>query len=194
MNNYAQNDNRDNVKMEMLDGKIVFMSPRPSTIHNRVILNLSNIFYNYLKGKTCILFADGEDVYLTKKDKVVPDMMVVCNRNIIKKNGVHGTPDLIVEVLSPSTRKNDLGYKKNLYERCGVKEYWIVEPSAKSIEVYLLRDGKFELDNVYSIYPDWMIEQLTDEEKNEYITEFKTSLYDDLIIKLDDVFYDLLED
>lgn len=65
--------------------------------------------------------------------------MVVCNKDIIKKDGVHGVPDLIVEVISPSTAKKDKGYKKDLYETCGVKEYWLVDTDNRSIEVYLLK-------------------------------------------------------
>lgn len=185
--------NKENIKSELLDGKIVYMSPRPAVMHNEIASNIYSIFRAYLKGKKCRPYNDGIEVHLTKKDIVIPDVMVICNRDIIKKDGVYGTPDFIAEVISPSTRKNDRGYKKNLYEQCGVKEYWIIEPAAKSIEVHLLTDGKYELDT-YAIYPDWYLEKMTDEEKSEYITEFKTSLYDDLTISLNDIFYDLISD
>ena len=73
--------------------------------------------------------------------RFVPDFMVVCDREKIKADGVHSAPDLVLEVLSPSTAKNDKGYKKSVYESSGVPEYWIVSPKEKSIEVYLLQDG-----------------------------------------------------
>ena len=94
----------------------------------------------------------------------------------------------MAEVLSPSTMKRDKGDKKTAYEQAGVREYWIVSTEEKSIEQYLLIDGRFVLHEVYAVYPDYLLEKMTDEEKAEIITEFKCSLYDDLLIKLEDVF------
>jgi len=177
-------------KEEMLDGKIVMMSPRPAVNHGVVALNISRIFGNYLQDKPCSVFNDSMDVFLTDKDRVVPDVMIVCKKNIIKKNGIFGAPDLIVEVLSTATMKRDRGYKKNLYEQHGVKEYWLVNTDVDggSIEVYLLKDGKYVLDDVYEFYPDFMLEDMTEEEKAEIVHEFKTSLFDDLVINIDKVF------
>lgn len=183
---------QDDIYTELLDGKTVAMSPRPAANHNIVAGNIYRIFGNFLKGKSCIALADGMDVFLTKKDRVIPDTMIICNRDIIKKNGVHGVPDLIVEILSPSTATKDKGYKKNLYEKCGVKEYWLVDTDSRSIEVHLLTDGKFVLDQVYYIFPDYLIEKMTEEEKSGIIYEFKTSLYSDLVITLEDVFENIL--
>ena len=80
--------------------------------------------------------------------------------------------------------------KKDLYEKCGVKEYWIVDPENRSIEVYLLQDGKYKLDNIYSIFPDYVIKKMTEHEKANIQIGFKCSLYDDLTISLDDIFSD----
>ena len=99
-------------RSELIKGKIIMMSPSPITNHNRISRNITRIFDNYLDGKSCEVFADGLDVYLTAQDRFEPDCMVVCDPNKIKYNGVHGAPDLIVEVLSPSTAKNDKGHKK----------------------------------------------------------------------------------
>ena len=96
----------------------------------------------------------------------------------------------MVEVLSPSTAKNDRTYKKDVYEQCGVSEYWLANPADKAVEVYLLENGKFVLDDVYTVRPDWMLKQMTKEEKDAIVTEFKCHLYDDLIIRLDDIFGD----
>lgn len=185
---YQIEDHRD----EMLAGKIVAMSPRPSVNHNRAAGNIYRIFGNYLRGKTCEAFADGMDLYLTEQDRFVPDGMIVCNKDIIKNNGVHGAPDLVVEVLSTSTARNDRGHKKRLYEQCGVKEYWIVEPVNKSIEVYLLKDGKYELKDVYAVFPDYELNMMTKEERASVPTTFKTSLYDDLVITIAEVFEKVL--
>ena len=175
-------------KYEMLDGKIYYMA-RATTNHNRIIGNVFSMFRTYLKGKKCQAFSDGVDVKFSEKDITVPDVMIVCNKDIIKKNCIEGAPDLIVEVLSPSTAKNDIGYKKNLYEKHGVKEYWIISQAEQSIQVYLLKDGVYIFDNIYQIYEeDYVLKSVEKEEKNEIITEFKTSLYDDLLINVEEVF------
>ena len=180
---------QDERRKELINGIIVAMAP-VSIDHAYVAGSIFCIFKNYLKGKNCIPFGNGILVHLTDKDIFLPDMIVVCDRNKIKPDGVHGAPDLVVEVLSPSTAKNDRMYKMDIYEQCGVPEYWIVNPGSKSIEVYLLNNGKYILHDVYTVRPDWMLEQMTDEEKAALVTEFKCHLYDDLLIRLDDVFAD----
>jgi len=180
---------KERTKYEMLDGKIYNMA-HDSSNHARIKGNVYRIFGNYLRGKKCQTFVDGMDVKFNEKDKTEPDVMIVCNRDIIKKNYIQGAPDLIVEVLSPSTAKNDIGYKKDLYEKYGVKEYWIVNQAERSIQVYLLKDGVYKFDMIYHSYDDDMLEALTDEEKSEIIKEFKISLdgFDDLIISVEEVF------
>lgn len=178
---------KEDIYTEILDGKIFAMSPRPVVNHNVVAENISRIFGNYLKGKPCSVFGEV-DVYLTDRDRIIPDVMIVCNKEFIKKKGIYGPPDLIVEVLSPGTAKNDRGYKKDLYEKCGVKEYWIVDINTPSIEVYLLKESKFVLDELYAILPDYELEDMTEAEKANIKYEFKTSLYSDLTVRLDEVF------
>lgn len=175
---------------ELIGGKVVMMAPA-SAEHVYTAGSIYNIFKNYLKGKNCIPFSDGLLVHLTDENKFVPDMMVVCDRSKIKSDGVHGAPDLVVEVLSPSTAKDDRTRKKEVYEACGVPEYWLVGPTDKSIEVYLLESGKYILHDVYTVRPDWVLAQMTDEERAAVVTEFKCHLYDDLVIRLDDIFGDL---
>lgn len=176
-------------KEELIGGKIVMMSPASSG-HTYAADGILSIFRHYLRGKKCIPFGDGLLVHLTDQDKFVPDAMIVCDRSKIGRNGIYGPPDLVVEVLSPSTAKNDKGYKKDVYEKSGVPEYWIVNPSEKSIEVYLLENSRYTLDNVYTRYPDEELAEMTYEEKAVVVTEFKCHLYDDLIIHLDDIFGD----
>lgn len=103
-------------RYEIIDGKIIMMSPRPVVNHNTIIVNLSIIFGNYLDGKKCINLSDGVDMHLDENNTVIPDSMIICNRDIIKRDGIYGAPDLIVEVLSLSTARRDRSVKKNLYE------------------------------------------------------------------------------
>lgn len=177
---------------EIIDGKVVAMSPRPSYNHNRISFNITKIFDRHFEGKRCTAINDGVDLYLTEKDRFVPDVMVVCDRNKIKWDGVHGTPDLVVEVLSPKTARYDRRHKKEVYEKCGVKEYWIVDPANRTIEQYLLQDGVLLLEPVYVSYPDYMLENMTEKERSEIVTHFKCSLYDDLDIPLDKIFSGLV--
>lgn len=174
---------------ELIDGKVVMMSPA-SAGHTYVADNILMVFKQYLKGKKCIPFGDGLLVHLTDKDKFVPDVMVVCDRGKIKPDGVHGAPDLVVEVLSPSTARNDRTHKKDVYERCGVKEYWIVSPAEKHIEVYRLNGEKYVLHDIYTLPADWEMERMTEAERAAVVTEFKCHLYDDLTIRLEDIFTD----
>ena len=177
---------QDEYREEMHDGKIVSMAP-PFINHSVIAGNIFFIFKKFLKGKPCDAFSDWGYVHFSKKDKVIPDIMIICNRDIVKRNGIYGTPDLIVEVISPGTAKYDRGYKKRLYEKHGVKEYWIVEPETRSIEVYLLKDI-FMLDEVYSYIPDYLLEDLTEDEKNNLKDNLYPSLFPDMEIMLADVF------
>lgn len=179
---------------ELIDGKIVAMSPRPAFNHNRVAFRIAHLFENYLKGKRCTVLPDGTDLHLTEEDRFVPDMMVVCDRDKIKTDGVHGAPDLVVEVLSPSTAKNDRFRKKNIYQLCGVREYWIADPANRMVEQYFLVDGVLQLNAIYAVYRDWEIRQMTEEERAAMVTRFKCSLFDDFEIALEDIFTGLLPD
>lgn len=189
------NDNLARVEYqrnELLNGRLVMMLPRPGYNHNRTTINIAKLFENYLINTSDTVVTNCTDLYLTEKDRFVPDMMIVCDRNKIKYNGVHGAPDLLVEVLSPGTYKNDRGYKKDLYSKCGVHEYWLVEPASRTVEQYLLEDGQLEIAEIYHLYPDYMLADMDEKELAEVVTEFKCSLYDDLLIKLEDIFANLI--
>jgi Uma2 family endonuclease len=175
--------------IELIDGKICMMSPRPRPMHNRVINTITTIFENYLWDKPCQVFSDGVDVYLDEKNHFIPDAMIICNTDIIHPNGIYGAPDLVVEVLSPRTTKNDRTKKLEAYARAGVKEYWIVSPLERSVEVYLQQDGQLVLDTVYNDVPDWEYEKMEPEDQAEIHRDIKVSIYDDLIIHISDVFH-----
>lgn len=177
---------------ELIGGKFVAMSPSPAINHNRVIGNIYRIFAHYLNGRRCEPFADGVDVYLTEEDRFIPDMMVVCDPDKVKADGVYGAPDLVVEVLSPSTMRNDRMRKKEVYQACGVREYWLVDPENRTIEQYLLQDGKLELNMVYASCRDDELERMSEQEKAELETHFQCSLYSDFDIALEDIFSGLL--
>ena len=172
---------------ELINGEVVAMSPAASN-HNRIAGDIYGIFWSYLKEKKCEPFGDGEAVFLTKEDHFIPDFMVVCDPDKVKDDGIHGAPDLVVEVLSPSTAKNDRGHKMDVYAQCGVREYWIVSPGDKSVEQYVQKEGRLVLQEVYSIRPAFMLKRMPEEERAAVVTEFKCSLFDDLIIRLDDIF------
>ena len=121
----------------------------------------------------------------------MPDTMIVCDRSKLKSDGVHGAPDLVVEVLSPSTAQNDRGAKMRHYAAAGVKEYWIVSPIGKSVEVYLNQDGHFELDAMYTIFSNWDLERMDDEERKAIRMEIPVSLYDDFRVSVEEIFEDV---
>lgn len=183
---------QEEFREEMIGGKVVAMSPRPMYNHNHIAFNIAVLFSNYLRGKPCTVIPDGTDLYLTEEDRFVPDVMVVCDRDKIRRDGVHGAPDLVVEVLSPSTMRNDRMHKKEVYQACGVREYWLVDPENRTIEQYLLQDGKLELNTVYVSITDYELERMSEKEKAEVETHFRCSLYSDFDIALEDIFSGLL--
>jgi Uma2 family endonuclease len=184
--------NRDEYGTELIDGKIVSMSPRAAYAHSTVIMNLTLIIGPFFKGNKCTLFSDFE-VILTPKDHFVPDLMIVCDKDKIKKDAVYGAPDLVIEVLSPSTEKRDRQYKKKVYEEAGVKEYWLVNTKSRSIEIYTIIDGRLELSDVHTIIPYYTVDRMTEEEKANIVYEFSPHLFPELVITSEDVFDNVIE-
>ncbi len=176
------------MRTELIDGKLTMMSPGPSVNHWRISFSIVSILSRYLKGKKCEALGDGIDLYLSDGNRYVPDAMVVCDPKKIKSKGVYGAPDLVVEVLSRSSARRDYGKKMDAYEKAGVKEYWIADQYNKSINTYVLRDGVLELDASYQLYTREQLAKMDEEERAEVKTEIKCSLFDDLTIKLEDIF------
>ena len=176
---------------ELIEGKTYLMSPRPRASHNFIAANIYRIFADHLRGKTCRAIMDGMDLFLDNENRYVPDVMIVCDRKKIKYDGVHGAPDLVVEVLSPSTAKNDRGAKMRHYAAAGVKEYWIVLPLEKSVEVYLNQGGQFVLDAVYTKHEDWDLERMTDDERDAIRKEIPVSLHNDFRVSVEEIFEDV---
>ena len=179
---------QDEPREELIGGEVFLMSPKPAWNHNRVAFNIAHIFEKYLHGKKCTPIVDGTDLYLDEKNWFVPDFMVVCDPDKIRNDGVHGAPDLVAEVLSPSTTRNDRVRKAEAYARFGVKEYWLVNPIDKTVEVYLLENGVFVFQESYALYPDWELARMSEKERAELVTNFRCSLFDDLEISIEDIF------
>ena len=176
-------------KVEMLNGnKIISMSPAFSN-HNIVKFNIQLIFGKYLENNVCMAMPDDTKVILDDLNFVEPDFFVVCDRNKIKQDGIHGSPNLVVEVLSPSTAKYDRGFKKDRYQYAGVQEYWLVEPDLKTVEVYLLKDGVYRLDEVYR-YPNPLE---SEEDQANAITQFNVNTFPELIVDLDNIFKNVFD-
>ena len=172
----------DDKARELIDG-IIKMLPAPRSIHAEVNKNITWALETEVrrnKGK-CKVYAAPFDVRFPKNgetanDKIYtvvqPDISVVCDLSKIDEFGCCGAPDMIVEVLSPSTGKRDMTEKFTLYEESGVKEYWIVYPKDGAIHVFLLQsDGKYNNGRVY--------------ERKEKIP---VHIFDDGLIDLEDIF------
>lgn len=132
---------------ELIDGEIV---PRnyPTATHQRILADLHLLIGNHVKANQLgrVLFAPF-GVVLDDFDDVQPDLMFVAsaNQHIIQEGGIFGVPDLLVEIISPSSIRTDRGKKFKLYERMGVAEYWIVDINNRSIEVYKWHESGYEL-------------------------------------------------
>lgn len=180
--------NRD---YEIIGGE-KFMAPAPILGHSNIVVEIVTSIKNYLRIHLCgRVFADNTDVHLPDGNLLDPDLVVVTKENekiLNWKGAIYGAPDMVVEVLSPSTRTRDLTIKKDIYESNGVKEYWIVDPYMRTVDVYILRNGKYELDGSYTKFDSYEWENLSDKEKAEYKSEIKVSIFEDLFIKVDDIF------
>jgi Uma2 family endonuclease len=150
----------DDQRRELIDGFIRLLSA-PVRIHQRISQNIFRVIDRFVerkKGKCHIYYAPF-DVRLPKKNKteddkvydvVQPDICVVCDLSKLDERGCIGAPDLMVEVLSPSTSKKDWNEKRVLYEEAGVREYWIVDPKEKTVHIFLLQsDGKYDIGTKY---------------------------------------------
>lgn len=165
-------------RWEIIDGT-AYMQAAPSRIHQEISGELHRQFANYLQGKPCRVYhapfcvrldveKDDNDI----KNVVEPDITVVCDSSKLDERGCKGSPDMIIEILSPSTGKKDKVIKFNKYEKAGVKEYWILEPDQKLVSVFLLQStGRYGRPQMY-----------TDED------QIKVSIFPDLTIELNTIF------
>ena len=137
-------------RVELIKGRIFQMSPAPGTNHQRLSSYINYEIYKYLLGKKCEVFHAPFDVRLPRKSKddkdiitvLQPDICVICDPAKIEERGCLGAPDIVVEILSPSNNQKELKHKHEAYQEAAVKEYWIIDPREKAVQVYLLTSGK----------------------------------------------------
>ena len=158
---YADYENWDDldsngnpIRYELIDG-IVYMMSAPSTAHQSILMDLSRQFATFLKGKSCKVFAAPYDVCLNslgdEDDTVVqPDLLVVCDESKLDKKRCNGAPDMVIEILSPSTSKRDLFIKLKKYQNAEVREYWVVDPDAKAVNAHILENGRYVINSYES--------------------------------------------
>ncbi len=144
--------------VELIRGKIFKMSPAPSRFHQDISVNLTLLLGNHLKSSHCKLYHAQTDVRLITKSKadqdvisvIQPDIFVVCDKSKMDEKGCLGSPDFIIEIVSPGSSSKDLNLKYALYEEAGVKEYWIIFPNDQIIECFLLENEKYKKSGVYA--------------------------------------------
>ncbi len=169
--------------VELIGGRVFRMSPSPVDDHQKVVIDLTLAIGNYFHKKKCYVRIAPSDVYFPKKgqhwkeaeDVVQPDLYVVCDKSKKIRRGCVGAPDFLVEILSPATASKDLTHKKNLYEKHGVQEYWVVSIDERSVVRFVLENGKYQ------------------EELIENPSKIAPTLFPDLVIDFEEVFDDLME-
>lgn len=170
----------ENQRLEIIDGYIYNMSPAPSRIHQEIISKLITTLNNYINSNNgkCKVYPAPFDVFLNDTDNidnckniVQPDISVICDINKLNDKGCVGSPDFIIEVVSPFNPSNDYIRKLSLYERFKVREYWIVNPMNKNILVYILDDNMKYAAPVYYTFE----------------TKIKVGIYDNLEIDFNNI-------
>lgn len=142
---------------ELINGKAYNMSPAPTSLHQFIVGEIHFALRAFFQNRSCYVFVAPFDVFLSETDKyespdhvIQPDLSVVCSKDQISKNGCHGAPTLIIEVLSPSTALKDFNEKFNLYQKYRVQEYWIVDPGNRTVHVYSLQDGSYQVRQLFT--------------------------------------------
>lgn len=146
-------------RLELIQGVVHDMGPAPSRRHQEISGELFYQLKAYLRGKPCEVYGAPFDVRLPQSEEenediqtvVQPDLVVVCDRSKLDDAGCLGAPDLIIEIISPSTVALDYITKLSLYEKNKVKEYWIVHPIDKTVMVFKLKeDHKYDKPDIYA--------------------------------------------
>lgn len=156
---------KSTLRMELINGEIHLLTS-PNIMHQTILGRLHLVFTEYLKGKQCKVFLAPFDVHLNKQDLktpdvVQPDLLIACDleHNVTDKGRYMGTPDLVVEILSDSTRRKDMIDKLNSYMLSAVKEYWLVDPKQETIIMYSFI--KYDIDRVQVFEKGELAQSLT---------------------------------
>ncbi|MDQ1352559.1 MAG: hypothetical protein QG657_2865 [Acidobacteriota bacterium] len=161
----------DGERWELIDGEAYNMTPAPNTGHQLISMELAVQFKTQLKEKSCQVISAPFDVRLPLgkereediENVVQPDIVIVCDAKKLDKKGCLGAPDMIIEILSPFTARKDRKEKFFLYERVGVKEYWLVMPEEKLVEVFRLGPGgKYGRPEIYCETDNVQVEVLNE--------------------------------
>jgi len=142
----------DGKQYEVIDGEL-FMTPAPRPKHQEIVVRLTEELSRFVREKSLgKVFVAPTDVLLEQHTILQPDVLFIHKERleIVKEQAIEGAPDLVVEVLSPSTFYKDLRKKMTAYSQFGVQEYWIVDPETETIEVYARRDDKLQLAQKFS--------------------------------------------
>jgi Uma2 family endonuclease len=138
----------EDIRAEIIDGEL-YMLAAPTRFHQGILMELAGQLRDFLKGKPCKVYPAPFDVRLFPQDDlsddtvVEPDIVVVCDSSKLDDRGCNGAPDLIIEILSPSTARFDRVLKFRKYLEAGVREYWIVSPEEQTVEAYILDAGRY---------------------------------------------------
>ena len=147
-------------RVELIRGKIFKMTPAPSPLHQQISIHVASLLYNFLKNKSCKVYAAPFDVRFTEKSKsekeiynvLQPDICVICDIRKIDDRGCLGAPDIVIEILSAGNNKKELLNKYSIYEEFGVKEYWVVSPGEKTVLKYTLGiEGKYKPSRLFTL-------------------------------------------
>lgn len=126
-------------RAELIDGHIYDMAP-PVRIHQHLVMNLSARIHDFIRAKngSCLVYPAPFAVLLNQDDRnyVEPDISVICDQSKLDDRGCNGAPDWIIEIISPSTQQMDYGIKLFKYRTAGVREYWIINPITRTVNVY----------------------------------------------------------
>lgn len=166
-----------NETIELIKGKIMLMSPAPNIGHQKIARNLYGMCYNFFRHKKCQFFPAPFDVRLYDRKKsllanqdihtvIQPDLCVICNPDILDKQGCNGAPDWIIEILSKGNSKREMNTKYELYQECGVTEYWMIYPEQEAIHQFVLdQQGQYQLKHMFTegiatpyLFPELSIE------------------------------------
>ncbi|MDR0456732.1 MAG: Uma2 family endonuclease [Treponema sp.] len=135
-------------RYQLFGGEAVMMAS-PSVVHQAILRELLTDFNNFLRNKPCQVFAAPLDVRLFPKednsDDIVlqPDLLVVCDKDKLGKGSVNGAPDLAIEIMSPSNSHRELFLKFQYYLEAGVREYWVIDPETKKVQVHVYENGHY---------------------------------------------------
>jgi len=155
-----------NNRCELIFGEIVMMAS-PSDFHQLITGNIFNTLKNRMRAKEnpCLVRISPYDIKLKNQQSenvVQPDVMVFCDKDNIKKE-VNNIPTVVFEVTSPSTSKNDYSSKRELYELFGIKEYYIISPEYKTVQKFVLKEGKLQSENIFVENQKFTIDILQEE-------------------------------